>query len=124
MLDQLNRLCLVIFIYIGLYGVVVFMHPEMVFDNQHNSLRQFGVGYKNTTIVPLWLISVLFELCMGLLGFPMLGCPTCPIGGLPIPGCGGEICKTCGRMVKADFRMCVISPFYAKTLVKHGILGI
>ena len=62
MLDQLNRLCLVIFIYIGLYGVIIFMHPEMIFDNQHNSLRQFGVGYKNTTIVPLWLISILFAI--------------------------------------------------------------
>ena len=62
MLDKVNRICLVIFIYIVIYGIVVFLHPEMIFNNQHNCLRQFGVGYKNTTIVPLWLISILFAI--------------------------------------------------------------
>ena len=60
MLDQFNRLCMVLFIYITLYGIVVIVKPEMIFDNQHNCTRQFGVGYKNTTIVPLWFISILF----------------------------------------------------------------
>lgn len=62
MLDKINRLCLVIFIYIGIYGFIVLLQPEMIFNNQYNCLRQFGVGYKNTTIVPLWLISILFAI--------------------------------------------------------------
>ena len=62
MLDQLNRLCLVIFIYIILYGIVVLIRPEMIFNNNYNCLRQFGVGYKNTTIAPLWIVSILFAI--------------------------------------------------------------
>jgi quinol-cytochrome oxidoreductase complex cytochrome b subunit len=62
MLEQLNRLVLVIFVYICLYGVIVFFQPEISFNNRNNSLRQFGVGYKHTTIMPLWLISILFAI--------------------------------------------------------------
>jgi quinol-cytochrome oxidoreductase complex cytochrome b subunit len=59
---MLNRLTIVIFLFIILYGVVVFLKPEMIFNNKSDSLRQFGVGYKNTTIVPLWLVSILFAI--------------------------------------------------------------
>jgi len=53
---------MVIFLFIILYGIVVFFKPGMIFNNKDNCLRSFGVGYKNTTIVPLWLISILFAI--------------------------------------------------------------
>ena len=59
---MLNRLTIVIFIFIILYTVVVYLKPEMIFNNRFDSLRQFGVGYKNTTIIPLWLVSILFAI--------------------------------------------------------------
>ena len=59
---MLNRLTMVIFLFIILYGIVVFLKPGMIFNNKDNCLRSFGVGYKNTTIVPLWLISILFAI--------------------------------------------------------------
>ena len=59
---MLNRLTIVIFLFIILYTAVVYLKPEMIFNNRFDSLRQFGVGYKNTTIVPLWLVSILFAI--------------------------------------------------------------
>ena len=59
---MLNRLTIVIFLFIILYTIVVFLKPEMIFNNKSECLRQFGVGYKNTTIVPLWLVSILFAI--------------------------------------------------------------
>lgn len=59
---MLNRLTIVIFIFIILYTVIVYLKPEMIFNNRFDSLRQFGVGYKNTTIIPLWLVSILFAI--------------------------------------------------------------
>lgn len=59
---MLNRLTIVIFLFIILYTVVVYLKPEMIFNNRFDCLRQFGVGYKNTTIVPLWLVSILFAI--------------------------------------------------------------
>jgi hypothetical protein len=62
MLDKLNRLFLVILIYICLYGLIVLFQPEVIFNNKFKCLRQFGVGYKNTTILPLWLVSIIFAI--------------------------------------------------------------
>lgn len=59
---MLNRLTIVIFFFVILYSAIVFLKPEMIFNNKSDCLRQFGVGYKNTTIVPLWLISILFAI--------------------------------------------------------------
>jgi quinol-cytochrome oxidoreductase complex cytochrome b subunit len=59
---MLNRLTIVIFLFIILYSIIVFLKPEMIFNNKSDCLRQFGVGYKNTTIVPLWLVSILFAI--------------------------------------------------------------
>ena len=59
---MLNRLTMVIFLFIVLYGIIIIVKPGMIFNNRDNCLRHFGVGYKNTTIVPLWLISILFAI--------------------------------------------------------------
>ena len=59
---MLNRLTIVIFLFIISYSFIVILKPEMIFNNRFDSLRQFGVGYKNTTIVPLWLVSILFAI--------------------------------------------------------------
>ena len=59
---MLNRLTMVLLVFIISYGIVVYLQPEMVFNSKSDCLRQFGVGYKNTTIVPLWLISILFAI--------------------------------------------------------------
>ena len=59
---MLNRLTLVLILFIVTYSIIVFLKPEMIFNNKSDCLRQFGVGYKNTTIVPLWLVSILFAI--------------------------------------------------------------
>jgi hypothetical protein len=59
MLEQVNKLILVLIVYIILYTIIVFLKPDIAFNNNKDCLRYFGVGYKNTTILPLWLISVL-----------------------------------------------------------------
>jgi len=61
MLD-VNILFIVIGIYIVLYYLVVISKPSIIYDKQHNGLRQFGIGYKNTTILPLWLVSILLAI--------------------------------------------------------------
>lgn len=36
---------------------IVYYHQFYLFFNQDGSIRQFGIGYKNKTILPLWLFS-------------------------------------------------------------------
>lgn len=61
MLD-VNILFVVIGIYIVLYYLVIISKPSIIYNKQHNILRQFGIGYKNTTILPLWLVSILLAI--------------------------------------------------------------
>ena len=60
MLD-VNILFVVIIVYILLYSLIIFFKPSIIYDRNKN-LRQFGVGYKNTTILPLWLVSILLAI--------------------------------------------------------------
>jgi hypothetical protein len=62
MLEDFNKLILVLFVYIILYSIIVYFKPELVFNNLRGCLRPFGVGYKNTTILPLWLISIILAI--------------------------------------------------------------
>jgi hypothetical protein len=44
-------------LFLIIYSLVYILKPKFLF-NSDDSLREFGVGYKNKTILPLWLISI------------------------------------------------------------------
>jgi len=53
-----------IIIFIIVYGSTQYMKPGF-FYNQDGSMKQFGVGYKNKTIFPMWL----FAIVLGILSY-------------------------------------------------------
>ena len=61
MLD-VNVLFIIIVVYIILYSIIVKIRPSFIYDEKNGCFRQFGVGYKNTTILPLWLISIILAI--------------------------------------------------------------
>jgi uncharacterized membrane protein YidH (DUF202 family) len=59
--ENITLVAIVLFIII--FGTIQLMKPAC-FYNKDGSIREFGVGYKNKTILPLWLLSlVLGILC-------------------------------------------------------------
>ena len=54
-----NRLFMILMVYFIGFGIILWFKPGMIYDPSKTSLRSFGVGYKNTTILPLWLVSIL-----------------------------------------------------------------
>ena len=58
MINNLGRLSLSIILFIFFYTIVNLVKPEFIFDNKKDSVRSFGVGYKNTTVFTLWLVSI------------------------------------------------------------------
>jgi hypothetical protein len=46
-----------IVIFLLIFGIVQLMKPGFLYNND-GSIREFGVGYKNKTILPLWLFSI------------------------------------------------------------------
>ena len=60
--DGVDVKFIIIALYICLYLVIVYFKPSFMYDEKNDCFRQFGVGYKNTTILPLWFISILLAI--------------------------------------------------------------
>jgi len=57
-----SRLVMIIFVFILFYSIIVLLRPSFIYNNNYDYLRPFGVGYKNTTIFPLWLVSIILAI--------------------------------------------------------------
>ncbi len=47
-----------ILIFLSIFSIICFVKPSFLF-NYDGSIREFGVGYKNKTIMPIWLLSII-----------------------------------------------------------------
>lgn len=47
-----------IILFLFIFGSIQMMKPRC-FYNKDGSLRDFGIGYKNKTILPVWLLSII-----------------------------------------------------------------
>ena len=63
-----NNITLVsITIFIIIFAVVQYIQPMFLY-NTDKSIREFGVGYRNKTIMPVWLFSIF----LGILSYIMV----------------------------------------------------
>ena len=46
-----------IILFIIIFGSIQVMKPAC-FYNRNGSIREFGIGYRNKTILPIWLLSL------------------------------------------------------------------
>lgn len=53
-----------IILFIIIFGSIQILKPSFLY-NKDGSLREFGVGYKNKTILPVWMLS----LVLGILSY-------------------------------------------------------
>jgi len=54
----MNYLTFSILIFMMVFLTINFLKPSIVY-NPDGSLRQFGIGYRKKTVVPLWLVVIL-----------------------------------------------------------------
>jgi hypothetical protein len=52
-----NKVSVAILLYVVLFAIINVVQPSFMY-NPDGSLKNFGVGYRNKTIIPVWLISV------------------------------------------------------------------
>jgi hypothetical protein len=53
-----NKTLAAIIIFLMIFGIVQLMKPSFLYARD-GSIREFGVGYRNKTILPLWLFSII-----------------------------------------------------------------
>jgi len=54
--DNVTLFSIILFLII--FGTIQMMKPVFLY-NKDGSIREFGVGYKNKTILPIWLLSLI-----------------------------------------------------------------
>lgn len=57
--ENLTLCSIILFFFI--YSIIMFIKPKIIFKDD-NSLREFGIGYKNKTIIPAWLIAIIIAI--------------------------------------------------------------
>ena len=50
-----------IIVYILMFILIIVLKPTILFTDNGN-IRQFGIGYKNKTIIPVWLLSIILAI--------------------------------------------------------------
>lgn len=61
LLVRKNRLQFAIVLFLIVFTFIHIQKPSLLYEND-GSFRQFGVGYRNKTVVPIWLISIVVAL--------------------------------------------------------------
>ena len=50
-----------IIVFLLLFAIIMVTKPNVIFD-KNGKLREFGIGYKNKTILPLWLTVIILAI--------------------------------------------------------------
>lgn len=58
MIHRENALFASITIFVIIFVIINYYKPLFLY-NKDGSIREFGIGYKNKTILPIWLFSII-----------------------------------------------------------------
>ena len=53
-----NITLIAVILFVIIFGIIQMMKPAC-FYNKDGSIREFGIGYRNKTILPIWLLSLI-----------------------------------------------------------------
>jgi hypothetical protein len=53
-----NITVVAIILFLVIFYIIQLIKPNFLY-NRYGSVREFGIGYKNKTILPIWLFSIL-----------------------------------------------------------------
>mgnify|MGYP001167529922 FL=1 len=58
LINKKRKVSLAIYIFILLFASIQYIKPSFIYTNQ-GCIREFGLGYKNKTVLPLWFITII-----------------------------------------------------------------
>ena len=56
-----NTTSVSILLFIGVFFTIQYFKPKFMFK-EDGTIRQFGIGYKEKTILPVWLIAIVLAI--------------------------------------------------------------
>jgi len=58
---RVNKLTISIFIFLVLFSMIHITKPALLYTPE-GGFRQFGVGYKQKTVIPIWIVAILLAI--------------------------------------------------------------
>jgi hypothetical protein len=56
-----HKLNVTIFLFLVLFTLVHLLKPGLVYEKD-GSFREFGVGYRHKTVIPIWVVSIVLAI--------------------------------------------------------------
>ena len=56
-----NRLSVSILFFLVIFVMIHFFKPALIY-NDKGGFRQFGIGYKQKTVIPIWVVSIVLAI--------------------------------------------------------------
>lgn len=56
-----HKLHLSLLLFVLLFSLVHYLQPSIVY-NENGEFREFGVGYRHKTVVPIWLVAIVLAI--------------------------------------------------------------
>ncbi len=58
---RFHKLTVAVSLFLILFSIIHTMKPRLLYDTD-GSFRQFGVGYRHKTVIPIWLVSIILAI--------------------------------------------------------------
>jgi hypothetical protein len=56
-----NKLSLAILLFLIIFSVIHYLKPALIY-NEQGGFRHFGLGYKQKTVIPIWIVSIVLAI--------------------------------------------------------------
>jgi hypothetical protein len=58
---RINKLNVAILLFVFLFSIIHIAKPSLLYTKE-GGFRQFGVGYKQKTVIPIWIVAILLAI--------------------------------------------------------------
>lgn len=58
---RVNKLNISIVLFVSLFSIIHIAKPSLLYTKE-GGFRQFGVGYKQKTVVPIWIVAIMLAI--------------------------------------------------------------
>ena len=56
-----NKVSISIILFLAIFGMLHYMKPALMYD-KNGGFQQFGVGYRNKTVLPIWIFAIVLAI--------------------------------------------------------------
>jgi len=56
-----NKTNIAIFIFLVIFSIIHYLKPGLLYTKE-GGFREFGVGYRNKTVIPIWIVSIVLAI--------------------------------------------------------------